>query len=93
MFMDVFAALIKCIWPAKVYFTAINVSPSSKLNKDQKKGLRRKLSVFFSKLGEDQNKGLCHNLGLYSAEIWNLFVLADSFSSDHPALKYQWGDP
>ena len=50
--------------------------------------------MFFpSKSGEDQIKeGLDRNLGLYSAGIWDLFVLADSVLSDDPPLKSRLGD-
>ena len=66
--------------------------------KTQKKVFAENWGVFSSKLGEDQNKkqkqkkGLRCNLGLYSARNLGLFLQANSFSSDHPALNSRWRD-
>ena len=61
----------------------------------KKEGLRRQSKFFSLEIRRRRNKkkGLRRNLGLYSAGIWDLFVLADSFSSDHSALKSRWGTP
>ena len=45
------------------------------------------------KLNKDQKKkGLREFGSTFGPNSKDLFVLAGSFSSDHPALKSQWGD-
>ena len=55
--------------------------------KTTKKKSSPKIEVFFSpKSGEDQKKGLRRNLGLYSAKIWDLFVLAKDATAPRAKL-------
>ena len=53
--------------------------------KNKKKGLHRKLKGFYPlNRVKTKKKGLHLRLVLYSAGIWDLFVLTATLSSDHP---------
>ena len=69
------------------------VIPSPKLNEKQKKVFSENRSVFSPKSGEDQKKKKKKERSspqfgtIFGRNLKDLFVLAGSFSSDHPALK------
>ena len=69
------------------YFSEDYVIPSPKLTEDQKKMSFPKIEVFSFEISLPPQFE-----SIFGRNLLDLFMLAGSFSSDHPALKWRWGD-
>ena len=82
-------------WPnafgMRKYFNGNYVILSPNLNENQKK-VSGKWKCFFPEIRWRPKKRSSPQFGtIFSRNLKDLFVLASSFSSDHPALKSRWG--
>ena len=76
---------------AKIMVQVQILSPTSR---EDKKSLHRKLKFLSPKSSESLKKkgfSALWDHTSFGRKLWDSFVLTGTFSSDHPALKSQWG--